>query len=104
MKKKVTLTKATQKGKRYTVKMEGFPNMDNHSHSFGSATGKTFIDGRNDKEKGAFIARHQNDKGWNQIHSGIYFSRYLLWGPYNNLKQNIKSLERRLGAKIINKL
>jgi len=102
--KKITLKNATQKGKRYTVIMEGFPNMKNHSHSFGSASGKTFIDGRNQKEKSAFIKRHENDKGWNQIHSGIYYSRYLLWGPYDNLKQNIKSLERRLNAKIINKI
>ena len=40
------------------------------------------------------------DKGYNDSHSGIYFSRYLLWGDSKDLKQNIKSLEKKLNVKI----
>jgi len=101
MEKTITLTNSKLKGKRYTVKMENFPNMEPHSHSFGSKGGKTYVDGRTVKEKGAFIARHKKDKGWDNKHAGIYFSRYLLWGPHDSLEKNIKSLAKKLNSKII---
>jgi len=69
-------------------------------HHFGSKTGKTFIDGRSEKEKQAWIARHRLDKGYNNKHSGIYYSRHLLWGKHKTLNKNIKELEKLLNVKI----
>ena len=81
------LTKSKVKGKRFTI------IMDNHSHSFGSSSGKTFIDGRTEKEKQAWISRHKNNKNYNSKHSGIYHSRKLLWTE-PSLDKAIKKYEK----------
>ena len=101
MNRTVILSKGLNKNKRFRVTMN-FPDL--HHHEFGSATGKTFIDGRSNKEKLAFIARHRKNKNWNNPHAGAYYSRYLLWGPYTSLLKNIKALEKKDNIKIINKL
>ena len=46
------------------------------------------------------FARHKNDKNYNNKHSGIYYSRHLLWGDSKNLKDNIKLLEKKDKIKI----
>lgn len=89
------LKKSNRKGKRFEIIMPEF----GHSHHFGSDVGKTYIDGRTDKEKAAWIARHKNDKGWNDKHSGIYHSRFLLWNK-RTLKESIKNYEKKHNVKI----
>jgi len=88
------LKKSDKKGKRFVI------IMDNMKHDFGSDVGKTFVDGRTEKEKQAWEARHRQDKNWNNKHSSIFFSRHLLWGKHKNLKKNIKLLEKLLNVKI----
>ena len=87
------LRKSKRKGKRFEI------DMIDHSHHFGSDVGKTYIDGRTDKERAAWIARHQNDKGWDSKHSGIYHSKNLLWNK-PTLKESIKDYEKKHGVKI----
>lgn len=88
------LKKSDKKGKRFVIIMEGM------KHHFGSDVGRTYIDGRTEKEKQNWINRHKMDKNWDNKHSGIFFSRYLLWGKHSNLKKNIKDLEKKLKVKI----
>ncbi len=102
-KKKIILEKSDKKGKRFKVSMINFPNMKEHSHHFGGKDSKTFIDSRTKKEKDAWFARHKNDKGFNNIHSGIYYSKNLLWGENKNLSKNIKDLEKKMNVDIVNK-
>jgi len=85
------LKKSGRKGKRFLIDM---PSMG-HKHHFGSDVGKTYIDSRTDKERDAWIARHKKDKNWDSKHSGIYYSRYLLWGKHKTLDENIKELEKK---------
>ena len=87
------LKKSDKKGKRFVI------IMDKMNHHFGSDVGKTFVDGRSEKEKLAWEARHRQDKNWNNKHSGIFFSRHLLWNT-KDLKKNIKLLEKLLKVKI----
>jgi len=87
------LRKSNRKGKRFEI------IMGDHSHHFGSDVGKTFIDGRSEKEKDAWIARHKNDKNWDNKHSGIYHSRFLLWHK-PTLKEAIKDYEKKHNVKI----
>ena len=94
-----TLQKSKRKDKRFVLSMG-----ENMKHHFGSKTGKTYIDCRTDKERNAFLARHKGDKNFNNKHSGIYYSRHLLWGENKDLNKNIKKLENKLKAKIINKI
>ena len=94
----IIIEKSDRKDKRYKATMKNF-NMKTHSHHFGS-TGKTFIDHGDDKKKKAWIARHKGDKNYNNIHSGIYYSRHLLWGAHTSLDKNIKDLEKLLKVNI----
>ena len=87
------LKKSDRKNKRFVI------IMDKMNHHFGSDVGKTFVDNRTEKEKQAWEARHKNDKNWNNKHSGIYYSRYLLWNT-PDLKKNIKLLEKKDKVKI----
>lgn len=87
------LRKSDRKGKRFVIEMDGM------KHHFGSDVGKTYIDGRTDKEKQAWIARHRVNKNWDNPHSGIYYSRYLLWTE-RSLKDAIKALEKKDKIKI----
>ena len=66
MKEVYVLKKSDRKGKRFVIEM---PERG-HRHHFGSSVGKTYTDGRTDKERTAWIARHRNDKGWDNRHSG----------------------------------
>ena len=87
------LKKSDRKNKRFVI------IMDQMNHDFGSSVGKTFVDNRTEKEKQAWIKRHQVNKNWNNKHSGIYYSRYLLWNT-PDLKKNIKLLEQKDNVKI----
>ncbi len=90
------LKKSNQKNKRFVIIMQD----RGHRHDFGSDVGKTYIDGRSQKEKDAFIKRHRVNKNWDNKHSSIYYSRHLLWGKHTDLKKNIKELEKLLNVKI----
>ena len=92
--KEYILKKSKNMGKRYVIIMS--KDMEHH---FGSAGGKTYIDGRSDVEKDAWIARHKGDKNYNNKHSGIYWSKNLLWNK-KTLNESIKDMEKRLGVKI----
>ena len=88
------LKKSNRKGKRFVIIMQDM------KHHFGSDVGKTYIDHNDLKKKEAWISRHRVNVNWNNQHSGIYFSRYLLWGDSKSLKNNIKLLEKKLNVKI----
>ena len=102
--KKIILEKSNKKDKRFKVTMKNFPNMEDHSHHFGSKGGKSYIDSRTDKEKRKnYRARHKGDLDTKDYKRAGYLSYYLLWGDNKSLKKNIKDLEKKLNAKIIYK-
>ena len=88
------LKKSNRKGKRFVLEMG-----DKMKHHFGSDVGKTYIDHQDDKKKENWIARHKKDKNWDNIHSGIYNSRYLLWTK-PTLKEAIKDYEKNHNIRI----
>ena len=79
------LKKSNRKGKRFVIIMEE----KGHKHHFGAIPFKN----------GTFI-EHKKDKNFNNKHSGIYYSRFLLWGDHTDLKKNIKDLEKKDKVKI----
>jgi len=92
------LTKSNRKHSEYKI------DMGNHSHHFGGKGARTYVSGRTDKEKAAWIARHRKDNNWSDFHSGIYMSKSLLWGPHKSLDKNIEEYEKRHGVKIIKRI
>ena len=99
MKKKLILSKSKRKGKRFKIEMIGFPNIENHTHHFGSKSANTFIDNATEKEKSSWIARFSVSPFWNDIHSPLFYSRILWNTPF--LKNNIRLLAKKLDADII---
>jgi len=89
------LKKSEKKGKRFVIIMQD----RGHRHDFGSDVGKTFIDGRTEKEKQNWMARHRVNKNWDNKHSSMYYSRMLLWTE-PTLKEAIKKLEKKNKIKI----
>ena len=94
------LTKSNRKGKRFQLKTE------NKTLHFGSDVGKTFIDHADKKKKKAWEARHKMDRGYNYPNAGIYYSRHLLWGKYDNIFANIGALNKKddIHIKVIEKI
>ena len=88
------LEKSPRKNKRFRIVMS-----DSMYHDFGQKDGKTFIDNRTIKEKENWIARHKSDKNYDNLHSGIYHSRMLLWTE-KTLDKAIKKYEKLNNVKI----
>jgi hypothetical protein len=88
------LKESPRKAKRYRIIFDDSSFVD-----FGAKDGRTFTDGRTQKEKLAWIARHKNDGGFNNPNKGIFYSRFLLWTE-PTLKKAVKALEQKLGQKI----
>jgi len=93
--KRYTLKKSTRADKRFEINMGGM------LHNFGSDVGKTYIDHKDEQKKKAWTARHKGDKNWDNIHSGIYHSRYLLWTK-PTLTEAIKDYEKKHQVTLIN--
>ena len=88
------LQKSPRKYKRFRIIFNDSKFVD-----FGSDGSKTFVDGRTEKEREAWIARHKNDKYYNDKKSGIYHSRMLLWSE-PKLRDAIQEYERIHDVKI----
>ena len=96
--KEYILEKSNRKGKRFVIIMPD----EGHKHFFGSDVGKTYIDGRTDKEKSAWEARHSTNKNYNNRHSPVYWSKNLLWNK-KTLAESVRDMENKLNVKIHNK-
>jgi len=83
------LRKSKRNGKRFVMEIDGV------FHHFGSDVGKTYIDGKTGTIKKNWEARHKPNKNWNNKHSGIYYSRHLLWGKHQSIQKNINELEKK---------
>jgi len=91
------LEPATAKGKRYSV-----VSPEGKRTNFGSETGSTFIDHKDERKKAAWIARHSK-AGENWEYSGRdtagFWARHLLWSA-PTLRQSIKYIKERFGIKV----
>jgi len=93
------LEKSKRKDKRFVIIMNGM------KHNFGLKGGKTFIDGRTEKEKQNYLARHKVNEDWSKsgIHTAGFWSRWILWNK-PTMKESLKDIETRFNIKIINKI
>ena len=92
--KEYILKQSPRKYKRFRIIFDDGKFVD-----FGADGAKTFVDGRTEKEREAWIARHRNDKYYNDKRSGIYHSRMLLWTK-PKLREAIKEYEKIHDVKI----
>jgi len=94
-----TLQRSKRKDKRYVIIMNGM------KHNFGLKGGKTFIDGRTEKERLNYLARHKVNENWEKsgIHTAGFWSRWILWNK-PTIEQSIKNVEKKFNIKIINRI
>lgn len=66
---------------------------------FGSATGSTFLDHKNEKTKNAWIARHRVREDWTVPDNAGSLSKHILWET-TSLAQNKKKFAKKFALKI----
>ena len=88
------LKESPRKTKRYRLVFDDASYVD-----FGARGGKTVVDGRTQKEREAWIARHSKDKGYDDPTAGIFYSRMLLWSE-PTLKKSVRAFEKKMKKKI----
>lgn len=93
--KTYVLEQSPRKNKRFRIKFDNGEFVD-----FGADGAKTFIDGRTEKEREAWIARHKDDRYYNDKRSGIYHSRMLLWTK-STLRDAVRAYERMHNVKLV---
>jgi hypothetical protein len=92
----INLTESPRKNKRYRI------YLDNGKHyDFGLDTGNTYIDHHDPQKRLAYIARHLGNLSEKRLIDSLtpspaLFSMILLWGPYTNINDNIKYLNKLL--------
>lgn len=87
------IEKSTRAGKRF---MATYAN--GKIVHFGQAGGQTYIDHGDKAKREAYLARHKKRENWNDPYSAGALSRWILWGDYVNLMDNIASFKRRFSV------
>jgi hypothetical protein len=52
---------------------------------------------KSERRKMMYLNRHYKNEDWNNPFSAGALSRWILWGPYTNLDNNIISFKNRFG-------
>ena len=95
----IKIEPSPRKNKRYRVILSNGDKYD-----FGLLDGSTFIDHKDEKKRGNYIARHLSNKKENELIENLepspaLFSMYLLWGYTSDLDENIRYLNNLLKNK-----
>ena len=74
---------------------------DNTYYDFGLLNGQTYIDHKDKRKRDNYIKRHYANKQEkylidNFIYSPSLFSMYILWGPFDNINDNLNYLKELL--------
>ena len=94
---------SSRKDKRYTAtfclcEKKNQCKGENHKQtSFGDPTATTYADGASEEKRQAYLARHSKLKGsdFNKPTTAASLARYLLWGEYRSLRENIKAFKKK---------
>ena len=67
--------------------------------NFGLLGAQTYIDHGDKLKRSNYLARHGNsNEDWTNPYTAGSLSRFLLWGDYITLEQNIKSFKKRFNV------
>jgi len=88
----IHITKSDKKDKRLKVFLD-----NNDVYNFGLKDGSTYIDHKNKDKRFNYWARHYGNKKEKELidnlePSNALFSSFLLWGKYDNLRDNVEHL------------
>ena len=86
----VEVEKSKRKGKKYLAIFR-----NGKKTHFGQEGSNTYLDHNNKDKRDAYRKRHENDLNTNDPYRAGYLSYYLLWGDETNLKDAIKSYNKK---------
>jgi hypothetical protein len=80
------------KNKRFRITMD-----NSETYDFGYFNGSTYIDHKDEKKRNAYLKRHyanpiEKKLIDNLVPSPSLYAAYILWGPYDNIEDNIENL------------
>jgi len=96
----IDIKPSAKKNKRFMVVLD-----NGKKYNFGLMDGNTYIDHGDNEKRLNYIKRHiKNEMEFikNLIPSPALFSMFLLWGPYKNIDENIKYLNKLFKLNINN--
>ena len=72
---------------------------DNSKVHFGLDGGRTYIDHGDKETRWNYIARHKVREHWNNPKSAGALSRWILWGPNEDINKNIEYFNNKFNIK-----
>lgn len=99
----IIIKDSDKKGKRYKAIIN-----DTKTVHFGSSQHSNYNLHKDKERKTRYLKRHKKNEKWNLsgIKTAGFYSRWLLWGKYTSLNQNIDYLNKRyksIHIKYVNK-
>ena len=86
--KRVEISRSSRKDKRFKAEFGG------RTVHFGSKSGSTFVDHKDEKKKAAWEARHRVNEDWADYDSAGALSKHLLWNK-RSMKASVRDLNAR---------
>lgn len=79
---------STRKDKRFMVEING------KTIHFGAKNGSTYLEHKDKVKRENYLKRHRVNEDWTKINPAS-LSRWILWGDYTNLNDNIADYKKR---------
>ena len=89
----VIIKKSSNPKKKFVAVIDG-----NKSIHFGQAGASDYTIHKNDERKQLYIKRHSKNEDWNNIKSGGFYARWVLWNK-KTLKESISDINKRFNIK-----
>ena len=86
--KRVEISRSSRKDKRFKAAFGG------RAVHFGSKSGSTFIDHKDEKKKAAWEARHRVNEDWSDYDTAGALAKHLLWNK-RSMKAAVRDLNGR---------
>ena len=65
--------------------------------SFGASGYSDYTQHHDDERRQRYIIRHQKNENWNNPFTAGALSYWILWGPYTDIKKNIRLFKNHFG-------
>ena len=93
----ISLRRSDKPEKKYAATVETETGREKTIH-FGDASMKDytlFSAGEREARKRAYLSRHERREDWTDPTTAGFWSRWILWGPYTNVTENLKFAVRK---------
>ena len=93
----ISLKRSDRPEKKYVVEIESSAERRRRIY-FGDANMKDytlFSAQEREQRKQNYLSRHKGREDWNDPETAGFWSRWILWGPYPSVSENLKFVRRK---------